>query len=99
VPLLPDGVNVEYENGDWQVVADRSVEVGHVHDERGIRGDVSDALPRSRKTCAQRNAQALPDRAEVRSKRPIVGAGTGYCLNGHHKGVTAVEHENAIAWI
>jgi hypothetical protein len=74
VPLLPNGVVVEHEDSERQVVADCSVEIGNIHDERGIRGEVSDPLARSRKAGAQRNGQALPNRAEIRSERPTVGA-------------------------
>ena len=66
VPLLPDGVVVENEYGERQVVTDRGVEVGDVHHERRICCDVSDPPTWSRKTRAECDAQALPNCAEIR---------------------------------
>ena len=96
MPLLPDGIVVEHENGERQVMTDRGVEIGYVHDERGIRCEMGNALARSRKAGAQCDAQALPNGSEVQSERPIVGAGAAHCLAGHHCRVAAVEDENAI---
>ena len=98
VALLPDSIVVKDKHGERQIVTDGGVEIGHVHHERCIGGDVRDPLARPRKTSAQRDAQALPDRPEVQSERPVVGAGTTEGLARHHCGVTAVEDENAIAF-
>jgi len=62
VPLLPHGIVVEHKHGERQIVTDGRMEIGHVHHESCICRDVSDPLARSRKTGAQGDAQALPDR-------------------------------------
>ena len=97
VPFLADGIVVEHENGERQVMADSGVEIGDVHHERSVRRDMSDSFAGPRKASPKRYAQALSNRAEIRSERPIVGAGAGERLHGHHQRVTAVEYENAIA--
>lgn len=66
VPLLSNGVVIEYENGERQVMTDGGVEIGDVHHERSIGGDVGDPLARSRKTSPECDGQALPNRAEIR---------------------------------
>src|SRR5260221_5959933 len=72
VPLLPDSIVVEHEHGERQVMTDRGMEISHVHHEGRVRCDVSHTLAGTGKTGAQRDAQALPNRPEVQSERPIL---------------------------
>jgi hypothetical protein len=68
VSLLADGIVVEHKSGEWQIVADGCVEIGDVHHERNICGEMGNALAGPGKAGAERNAQALPNHAKIRSE-------------------------------
>jgi hypothetical protein len=56
VPFLPNGIVVEYEHGERQIVTDCGVEISDVHHKRCIRREVGDPLAWSRKASAQCDA-------------------------------------------
>ena len=55
MPFLSYCVVVEDENGERQIVADGGMEIGHVHHERGISGEMGNSFARSRKAGAECN--------------------------------------------